>query len=127
MKNTALQEVKHIDSILENCIITDPDINRQLLETRVYCYFILANWDSTLTSIERYRPVSFFPPEAKSIACGEIFPYAKSKQLPAKDFDKNYAAIFNDEFTWMGEDDRESMPVWFISQNLEPATNSIKR
>ncbi len=125
MKNTASQEVKHIDSILEHCIITDPDINRQLLETRVYCYFILSNWDSTLTAINRCRDVALGPPEAKNLICGEIFPYAKSKQMPANDFAKNYVFIFNDEFTWMGEDDRERMPVFFISQYLEPATNSI--
>ncbi len=125
MKNTAWQEVKHIDSILENFIITDPDINRQLLETKVYCYFILSNWDSTLTGIDRYRAVALIPPEAKNIICGEIFPYAKSKQLPGNDFAKNYVTFFNDEFTWMGEDDRESQPVWFISQYLEPGANSI--
>ncbi|MEO7049400.1 MAG: hypothetical protein ABI091_29115, partial [Ferruginibacter sp.] len=83
IKNIAAIELKHNDSIIQNYIITDPEIKKQLFKDNIYCYFISKNWNSTISAIENYKTISNASAYWRKANFIQILSYAKSKQQEA--------------------------------------------
>lgn len=117
-KKISEQELKRCDNIIHNYNITDLNIQRQLFKTRVYCYFILENWDSTIAAIEQYKIISGEPPYWRKTNFVQVFAYAKSKQQTAIAFTDNYISLFYKTLATLKQNDEERVSESILT-NLE--------
>ena len=117
-KKISEQELNRSDNIIHNYNITDLNIQRQLFKTRVYCYFILENWDSTIAAIEQYKIISGAPPYWRKTNFVQVLAYAKSKQQTAIAFTDNYISFFYKTLAALKQNDEEGISANILT-NLE--------
>ncbi len=109
IQHAAAMELKHDDSVIQNYIITNPEIKKQLFKNNVYCYFISENWNSTISAIENYKGVYNAPSYWTKSNFIQILSYAKSKEQGASALNKNYFSVFNDSLNELKQDDKDRL------------------
>ena len=94
IKNMAVSELKHTDSILKNYAIMDPFLLVTLIRTKSLCNFITADWADLSQTDTVFKHIQQGAPAFKKGGIAELSCYAKAMQLPGNDFKKSYHDFF---------------------------------
>ena len=93
MKNVAAIELPHIDSILNNYKISNPQLHLYLVLEKQSCYFILGNWKDLRNADTALRGTASIPDFVRVGALLKFTSYAKVASQASPNFSKEYIPV----------------------------------
>jgi hypothetical protein len=94
IKSKAASELKHADSILNNYAIDNIRATYLLIIKKLYCNFILGNWQQLSHADTAYRVLKLMPQSFQTAGRSELAAYARAMLQPGKDFNKSFIAFY---------------------------------
>ncbi len=124
MKSTAVSELKHMDSVSNNCTINNALVALSYSVRKLFCNFILADWKDAAFADTLLRNSGQTAPAFKKAGLSQLSSYAKASMQPSPDFNKNFMQAFKESMKPLTEDEKE-MYIGYIIKMSNDAPKTL--
>jgi hypothetical protein len=107
MRQTALIELKHLDSIESNYIIKNPRLQFELVNLKLFYNFTIHNWEQVKNADTIFRNLSFTSARIKKIGAVDISTFAKTTLESPANFIETYKRLFDTAIAPLDKKDKK--------------------
>ena len=107
MKQTAVIELKHIDSVQANYTIKNPRIQFELVALKLLYNFTIQNWEEVKNADTIFKNLTFIPPHLKKFGMLDISIFAKTTLQSPADLIETYKLLFDKAIASLDKEDKK--------------------
>ena len=106
-KQTALIELKHLDSVQANYTIKNPRIQFELVALKLLYNFTIQNWEEVNNADTIFKNLPYIPDRLKKIGMVEISTFAKTTLQSPADFIETYKRLFDEAIAPLDKEEKK--------------------